>query len=125
MSKRVLLSTIVCAVVLGVVLGYYRGVPDDFVNAPDLSIDYGYRCGDGSEFTVVPSEDMTTITIVPATSSDYLKEILLLRTAGDTYTSEGISFAAHDLTAELITASHGSTTCTSMNPPETTLFHRS
>jgi hypothetical protein len=123
MSKRVLLSAIVVALVLGVTLGYYRGAPNDFVEAPDTSVDYGYRCGDGSEFTIVPSEDMASLMIVPATSADYVPQTVLNRIATDVFEGAGVTFTAHDVSAELGTTEHGTTTCASMNPPKTTLFH--
>lgn len=123
MSRRVFIGTVVVALALGIALGYIRGVPDDFAQMPDPdSFDYGYRCGDGSEFTVEPSEDMQSLTIVPATSVDYLKKTVLYTVDGGAYNGGGITFAPHGTTADLSTASSAPTTCTSMNAEADTLF---
>ncbi len=122
------LSVILLAVIAGVLIGYVRGIPDDFssADAETISGDYGYRCGDGSEFTIVPSEDMTTIRIVPATSADYLKDTTLqsvTNTAGSEYAGGGVSLSAHDATLVLSTLNTATTTCASMRPKEESLFY--
>lgn len=125
-----MLSVILVSVIAGVLIGYVRGLPDDFVTgeaeSDRPSYDYGYRCGDGSEFTIVPSEDMTTLRIIPATSVDYLRETTLqsdTNDAGSHYSGGGITFAVKGNTIELSTASTAPTTCRSMNPPQQSLFY--
>lgn len=123
MSRRVFASTVVVATVLGILLGYYRGIPDDFVRVPGRDgFDHGYRCGDGSEFTLIPSDDLTSIIIVPATSVDYLARTELYTVDGSVYSGGGITFEPHGTLADLTTASSAPTTCTSMDPAEATLF---
>ncbi|MBP9757404.1 MAG: hypothetical protein KBD06_02280 [Candidatus Pacebacteria bacterium] len=122
MSRRLFISTVVFAIALGAIVGYIRGMPDDFVDVPDMSIDYGYRCGDGSEFTIEPSENMLTITIVPATSVDYLVRTELALVDDLKYAGAGVTFVPNGTFAELTSASSAPTTCTSMNSKENTLF---
>ncbi len=122
MSRRLFISTVVFAIVLGTIIGYVRGMPDDFVDVPASAVDYGYRCGDGSEFTIVPSVDMSTIDIVPATSVEYFARTTLKLSSQGAYAGGDIVFLPNGTTAELTSGSNPSTKCTSMNPPETTLF---
>jgi hypothetical protein len=128
MNKRTILAIILVAIIAGVLIGYVRGLPDDFVEAPGTDTasidDYGYRCGDGSEFTLLPSEDMTTITLKPATSADYLREtVLQSASGGTTYAGNGVRIVVHGITLDLSTASTAPTTCTSMRPVTQSLFY--
>lgn len=123
MKLNVFIWTVFVASILGILLGYYRGLPDDFDGIPDVA-DFGYRCGDGSEFTVEPTADMKAITLIPSTSSDYLQKTTLTLVGGDVYVGGGITFAPHGTSGDLTSASSAATTCMSMNPAGKTLFQK-
>jgi hypothetical protein len=123
MSKRFLIVVILFSVIGGIVIGYYRGLPDDFADTPaPTPQDYGYRCGDGSEFTLVPLS-ANSVRIVPATSVDYVRETTLTRA------SSGAPFAGGDITlrvdgAVIFLSAEGrsETPCQSMRPAAESLF---
>ncbi len=126
MSRRLLLSVVVCSVVAGALIGYVRALPDDFVDEEMAAYDYGYRCGDGSEFTLVPSPDMEELRIIPATSVDYVRDTVLhINTTeqGTIYSGGGITLRISGVSLLLTTISNGSTRCTSMLPAEDSLFY--
>lgn len=125
MSKRLVVSVIVCSVVAGIAIGYVRGLPDDFVEndtAVQGASEYGYRCGDGTEFTLVPSADMQTIRITPATSVDYIRESKLVRKeindgyvyTDGTITVDGIRERLDGYNIALRATGHQSTECKAM-----------
>lgn len=56
---------------------------------------YGYRCADGTEFTMSVPKDMGTILITPASDVDRIQELILTRgesEAGVLFEGDGISF---------------------------------
>ncbi len=121
MSKRLMLSVIFASLLVGILIGYVQGVPADVVNESEfeaeIAVEYGYRCGDGSEFTLVPTNSMESIRIVPATSVDYVREanLKLMRDAlGSFYEGEGIVLRMSASGLVLVSEGHATTTCTSM-----------
>lgn len=38
---------------------------------------FGYRCADGSEFELIPTQDFASAEIIPATSADYVPRMTL------------------------------------------------
>ncbi len=129
MSKKIIISVLLFSMVVGIVIGYYRALPDDFVETTEDGLvieDYGYRCGDGSEFTIVPTDDMKTIDIVPASSVDYVQRSTL--TSVDDGTGihyEGNGFGLRPSASGLVLTSqtHPTTTCSSMRPASESLFN--
>lgn len=74
---------------------------------------YGYRCADGTEFTMKTSEDLSTITLHPATSAERIPQTTLNKVKSDVgarYEGGGVVFAGKGETVQLIGASF-STTC--------------
>lgn len=128
MSKKAVLLVVTISIIVGVVIGYMNAVPNDFVKTtPDGLVieEYGYRCGDGSEFTLVPSSDMSTIDIVPATSVDYVRKTTLASTTDGTgihYRGGDISIRTSASGLMLIVTGHATTTCSSMLPANESLF---
>ncbi len=126
MSKRLVLVTVVFSVITGIVLGYMNAVPNDFIDEPVGSdVEYGYRCADGSEFTLVPTEESGALFIVPATSSDYVQNTLLQNVPGgvyNTYVGGDVMLSVREGGIELSVSGHEPTQCTSMLPEEESLF---
>lgn len=74
---------------------------------------YGYRCGDGTEFTMSPAEDMSTILLTPASTIERIPEVILTEEpaeSGVRFAGDGITFAAVGETVTLST-DEWSTTC--------------
>lgn len=55
---------------------------------------YGYRCEDGTEFTMLPSEDGSSVLVVPASNVERIHKSALKRVESE----NGAKFAAGDLT---------------------------
>ncbi len=128
MNRRALLLIAIAAVLTGLGIGYIRALPSDFVKHSDMAgmTDYGYRCGDGSEFTLVPTDGSDTVRIVPATSVDYVREANLeSRTdaMGMYYEGDDIVLRPTASGLMLVSAGHGTTTCSSMQPAVESLFN--
>ncbi len=86
---------------------------------------YGYRCGDGTEFTMSLPEDISSIHLVPATSVERIPETILSKVASETgarFEGDGIVFHAHGETVELST-SEFTTTCLPMSVPDEPPFN--
>lgn len=86
---------------------------------------YGYRCGDGTEFTMSPTSDMSKILITPATSVERIAKTVLFHiqsTSGAKYESSGLSFLAHGETVQLSTKAF-TTTCKPMQVPDEAPFN--
>lgn len=86
---------------------------------------YGYRCGDGTEFTMSPSSDMKFIRLTPATSVERIPEVVLAKiesATGARYEGSGIVFHAHGEAVELGSVDF-STTCTPMQVPAEAPFN--
>lgn len=87
--------------------------------------EYGYRCGDGTEFTMKPANDMSRIMLIPATSVERIPQATLLKVESTTtaqYTGQGITFTAHGETVQLKT-SEFETTCHPMQVPAEAPFN--
>lgn len=128
MNKHVVVTIAVVAMIAGVVFGYLRALPDDFIeNTTETGFsDYGYRCGDGSEFTLVPNAHMESVRIVPATSVDYVRETelkSLTDSMGMYYEGDGILLRPTASGLLLVSAGHATTTCSSMRPADESLFN--
>lgn len=87
--------------------------------------EYGYRCGEGTEFTMKPANDMSKILLIPATSVERIPRVILSKVVGTTtaeYMGEGITFTAHGETVRLHT-SEFDTTCHPMQAPNEAPFN--
>lgn len=74
---------------------------------------YGYRCADGTEFTMTTAPDLSTITLHPSTSAERIPQTTLNKVKSDSgarYEGGGVVFAGKGETVQLIGASF-STTC--------------
>lgn len=82
----------------------------------DLSVytlgEYGYRCDEGTEFTLWPAGDMSSVRIVPATSVERIGETILSKVPGDAarYEGDGLILLGYGETIEL-SSSEFSATC--------------
>jgi hypothetical protein len=109
MIKKIIIALVLLLVI---VIAYNR-----IFNGPAAlpsTGEYGYNCVDGTNFTMVPSSNMTSIQLLPATSSDFHKENTLMTVAtktGAEYQGNGITFKAAGETVTLQTMST-TTTCT-------------
>lgn len=86
---------------------------------------YGYRCGDGTEFTISFGETIDSITVIPASNLERIPEVALLKVASATgarYEGEGIVFHAHGETVKLSTDEF-STTCNPIHSPDEAPFN--
>ena len=66
-----------------------------FAHTTQQTSDYSYRCKDGTEFSVTPSLDMSTLYITPATSVDKIKRVILTQVEskqGAMYKGSGVTF---------------------------------
>ncbi len=75
--------------------------------------DYAYRCSDGTEFTMSPASDMTSILITPVSNVERISQTILSKVEGTTtaaYEGDGLSFVAHGETVQL-SMSTFTTTC--------------
>lgn len=87
--------------------------------------EYGYRCGDGTEFTMHPNKDLSMIRLVPATSVERIPETIISRTDSETgarYEGNGIVFHAHGESVELSTEAF-QTSCLPMQVPAEAPFN--
>jgi hypothetical protein len=69
---------------------------------------FGYRCGDGSAFTMVPSNDRSTLVISPSANAERLPSVNVTRVKGTTtpiYSGGGILFSVHGNTVVVSTSS--------------------
>lgn len=67
---------------------------------------YGYRCEEGTEFTMSVPEDMESILLIPARSVERISRAILSKApsaTGSLYEGNGIRFHAHGETIELST----------------------
>jgi len=86
---------------------------------------YGYRCGDGTEFTISFNETGDSITVVPASTLERIPEVTLTKVTSATgarYEGEGVVFHAHGETVQLSTDEF-STTCNPMHSPDEAPFN--
>ncbi|MCE9643980.1 MliC family protein [Candidatus Parcubacteria bacterium] len=86
---------------------------------------YGYRCGDGTEFTMSPASDMGQILLTPATSVERIPKVILTKAASATgarYEGDGLVFYAHGERVEL-SSSEFTTTCIPMQVPAEAPFN--
>jgi len=86
---------------------------------------YGYRCGDGTEFTMSPTSDMSKIRITPATSVERISKTVLYHvqsSSGARYEGSGLTFFARGEKVQLSTDAF-STTCTPMQVPDEAPFN--
>lgn len=110
----------------GLVLGYARTNQSPDQSASENFGEYGYRCGDGSEFTMIPTVDMMSIALVPATSVDYIRETTLVSVPserGARYEGGGVTFSAVGETVTIDTEATEPTTCTPMMLPDEAPFN--
>ena len=81
---------------------------------------FGYRCGDGSEFTMVPSNDLSTVVVTPTMNAKQLPVVTMTKVQGTTtpiYSGGGILFAVHEGKVEVSTSSfHTECTPTDATP---------
>lgn len=92
--------------------------------APDMGA-YGYRCGDGTEFTMSPVSDMSAITLIPASNVERIPRVTLSKTesaTGARYEGQGIVFHAHGEGVDLKTSTF-ETTCMPMQNPDEAPFN--
>ncbi len=92
--------------------------------APDMGA-YGYRCGDGTEFTMAVLADMSAITLIPASSIERIPRLDLSKTESDSgarYEGGGFVFHAHGETIQL-TGPEFETTCRPMQNPDEAPFN--
>lgn len=80
--------------------------------------EYAYRCADGTEFSMTPSEDAASITLYPATSVERIPQVTLALVESEFGTrfeskEESLAFHGQGETVQLIGKSF-STTCTPM-----------
>jgi hypothetical protein len=117
MSRRLILATAALSVMAGSALGFYLGQPDDFVGTSGPmgpAAEYAYRCGDGSEFTLVPTPDLSLVRIIPATSSDYVPATSLESVPGGvhtTYADGSVQLLLREGVWELSVEGHEPTPC--------------
>jgi len=86
---------------------------------------YGYRCSDGTEFSMSPASDMQSILLTPATSVERVPKTILSRVVSETgarYEGDGLVFHAHGEVVEL-SSSEFVTTCAPMQVPEEAPFN--
>ncbi len=126
MSHRLVLGVIGVSVVCGLLIGYARGLPNDFVDPQSVpvTLTYGYRCADGTEFSIEPNGDFSQLRVVPATSADYVAVETLARRDAQTAVYQGASttLAIEGSALVLAVAGHATTTCDSMRSAEDSLF---
>lgn len=87
--------------------------------------EYGYRCGDGTEFTMSPTSDMSKMLITPATSVERISKTVLYHvqaTSGARYEGNDLAFFAHGETVQLSTSVF-TTTCNPMQVPNEAPFN--
>ena len=86
--------------------------------------DYGYRCGDGTEFTMTPSSDMGSITLIPASSIERIPRLVLhsVPRSPSRFEGEGYAFEGKGETVTL-TGGGFSVTCRPMQDPEEAPFN--
>jgi len=87
--------------------------------------EYGYRCGDGTEFTMRPSSDMSILKIFPATSAERIPEVTLARqesVSGSHYEGGGIVLYAKGETLTLTTNAYKAT-CLPVKEPDFAPFN--
>ncbi len=87
-----------------------------FSMVPALQKDegYGYRCADGTEFTMTTAADLSTITLHPSTSAERIPQATLNKVKSDSgarYEGGGVVFAGKGESVQLIGPSF-STVCT-------------
>lgn len=73
---------------------------------------YPYRCDDGTEFTAAPNKDMTSVSIIPASSMDRIPLITLKEVSSDNgkrYEGNGIILVGFE---EDVSLTLGKTTST-------------
>lgn len=106
MKKTLIILVLVAGLLVGGFFAFNSYIYEE--KQADLSMytlgSYGYRCTDGTEFTMSPSEDMTSIHIVPAAGVERIPETILPKVASDTgvlYETDGITFYAKGETVEL------------------------
>lgn len=76
--------------------------------------EYAYRCGDGTEFSITPSEDFSTVTLYPATTVERIEQSTLNKVEsefGARYANERLVFHARGETVQMIGQAF-STVCT-------------
>jgi hypothetical protein len=122
MNKRLFIVIVAIAIIAGVALGYVRGLPDDVQNEQPTSIDFGYRCGDGTEFTLSPAPLLVTLHLVPASNVDYVREQDLTRQSEFVFTSDDTVLVRTGDTLALAVHGHATTTCTAMFPIDRSFF---
>lgn len=86
---------------------------------------YGYLCEEGTEFTMSPSSDMTSIYLVPATDAERIPETILPVTSssrGARFEGNGIVFYAIGETVTLSTEEF-TTTCSPVQIPDEAPFN--
>lgn len=86
---------------------------------------YAYRCGDGTEFSMSPSANLSSILLVPATSVERIPRTILSKVPAETgvrYEGNGIVFAGRGETVTLTTASYSSN-CLPINLPDEAPFN--
>lgn len=79
-------------------------VPVNIIEGKLMMGDYGYRCDDGTEFTMNPSEDGTSIEIFPATDIERIDRGVLNAldsASGVMYANEELTFFGQGETVKL------------------------
>lgn len=83
--------------------------------------EYAYRCADGTEFTMTPSDDAASLTLYPATSVERIPQTVLHLVESDFGTrfesSDGLVFHGQGESVQLIGKSF-STICTPVSDTE-------
>lgn len=86
---------------------------------------YGYRCGEGTEFTMSPSSDMSRLLIMPVTSVERIPEMIMQKAVSQTgarYEKDGFSFHAQGETV-VLEGSSFSTACLPIHLPDEAPFN--
>ncbi|GEM_PF-1654865 len=125
--KKLIIAVLVLAALVALFYAFNAYIYNE--KQADTSIysfgSYGYRCGDGTEFTMSPSEDMESILLIPATSVERIPETIISRTESETgarYEGNGIVFHAHGETVALSTDEF-ETTCLPMTSQDEAPFN--
>lgn len=91
------------------------------ITANEVAVyEYGYRCEDGTEFSLAPSLDMTLVHIIPVSKTDKIPEVILTDVeteSGVRYEGSGVALEGKGETVTLV-FNNATTTCNPMQVPD-------